>query len=231
MESKWFTQESSIFIPFKKKAKKEQQKKKRKKRRDNQQKQLMCIVHSHYIINCHITTNMEISHLKLKLVGCFSPYLPQHKKWRYLSFFPFPKIKQSKKHRTVKRGKEKNISVSICAHEFSLSGTLICWHFRKMMLVYRGVGLSPPSHILYIASIHFGTHTNTKWNWVFQWIFFFDSMLHAMLFVNCDCCFYVHVYTFFGIPFPKKSNNNAVNVWNEQKGKLKIDLKLLTMVV
>lgn len=34
-------------------------------------------VHSHYIINCHTPTNMEISHLKRKLVGCFSPYLPQ----------------------------------------------------------------------------------------------------------------------------------------------------------
>lgn len=75
MEFKWFTQESPISTWHPKK------RQNGTTRKNEPTKQLMCIVRSHYIINCHITitTNMEISHLKLKLVGCFSPYLPQQK--------------------------------------------------------------------------------------------------------------------------------------------------------
>lgn len=78
---------------------------------------------------------MEMSHLKRKLVGCFSPILPQprqqyDKKKIEISYFPPAQtktVKRCEKANTLReRERKKIISVNICAHEFSLSGTLIC---------------------------------------------------------------------------------------------------------
>lgn len=159
------------------------------KKKPSSTKQLMCIVHSHYIINCHITTNMEISHLQLKLVGCFSPYFCRKTQKMKISFFFSPHFQSKSTAHSLCTKQRKNISVNICAHEFSLSGTLICWHFRKMMLVYCGVGLSPPAHIhtiyrhiIVYSSVHMQTQNGIEFSSGFSFSFRLFSSLWGYCF-------------------------------------------------